>query len=235
MIKFNYLLLLALICLIVSCSDKFEGIVVNTQKVKFYNYPDTLSKKAGLLKPGDLVEIMDTTLEKYSINSDEDNCSKFPFVKVKNKLGKTGWISGKYVFKIDRKYLPKYLNNNNLEFKFQNQMYTIHYGRNFGVGALSSEGITGCDDFYPIILYNKDTKLYQLIKNFKNPNSTYLYSILLDDNNTNEEIASVKTINDRIILSINCSYQEGGGFYEYSIKKTGNEFIGESFNYQIAE
>lgn len=233
--RFSYLLLLAIICLIVSCSDKSEGIVMNTQKVKFYSYPDTLSKKEGMLKPGDLVEIMDTTTEKYSTDNSEDNCSMFPFIKIKNKSGKTGWILGKYIFRIGKKYEPKYLINYNVEFKFQNQIYTIHYGKNYGFGSLSNEGITGCDDYYPIILFNKDKKTYHLIKNYKNPNSTYPYSILIDDNNTSEEIASVKTINDRIILSINCSYQEGGGFYEYSIKKTGDEFTGESFNYTPTE
>jgi hypothetical protein len=227
-----YLKIMIYFFLLASCHKIEEGIIVSQQKLKIFENADTLSKNVGMLKPGEWVEILDTTKVKYSIGMAEDFCSLYPMIKVQNKSGKTGWLFGKYVFRIGEKYEPKHMINSSEDIKFQNHTYNIHYGKNFGLGSFSSEGITGCEEFYPIILFNKERQTYHIIKNVKSPITIFPYTILNDDNVVGEEITKVKTTSDRIILSIKCTYQEGGGSYDYAIKKIGDEFSGESYNYQ---
>jgi hypothetical protein len=231
--RYKYLQVLVLFSIIVSCSTtKEEGIIVSQQKLKIFADADTLSKNSGMLKPGEWIEILDTTTSKYSIGTYVDSCNTYPMIKVKTKSGKSGWLFGKYVFRIGNKYEPVYKINSDLEIKFQGEIYNIHYGKNYGFGSFSSEGLTGCEDFYPIILFNKNKQTYHIIKNIKSPVTIFPYSILNNDAAVGEEIIEVKSTSERIILSIKCTFQEGTGSYDYAIKKMGDEFSGESYNYQ---
>jgi hypothetical protein len=232
MMRYKYLQILVLFSIIVSCTAKEEGIIVSQQKLKIFADADTLSKNVGMLKPGEWVEILDTTSYKYSIGTYVDSCNMYPMIKVSTKLGKSGWLFGKYVFRIGSKYEPKYKINSDLEIKFQGETYSIHYGKNYGIGSFSSEGLTGCEDFYPIILFNKNKQTYYIIKNIKNPITIFPYSILNNDAAVGQEITEAKSTSERIILSVKCTYQEGTGSYDYAIKKIGDEFSGESFNYK---
>jgi len=209
------------------------GIIFCEYRVNIREMPDTRSKSIGYVTTGNFVSILDSTKEKFKIGTEEVFCKEFPFVKVKSDEGISGWVSGQFVFKIlePHRSKAKDLINTISDFNFCNHEYQLLLGQNFGKGSFDEDGITGCEDFYPLILFDRNDKRYFLIENDGNPNSTRKYCVIIDDEGTFEYIKNIKVDADTMQLKIEGTYQEGSFSYKTKIFTNNEEFVGKSFDY----
>ena len=223
------------ICLIASVSfgDNHPGIVFCTNRITIHEGPNLKSKSLGYLKAGETVSMIDSTTERFPIGTDDLFCKEFPFIKIKSNDGIVGWVSGQFIVRIFDKFdsKSKELMKISSEFKLNNKLYEIHIGKNFGIGSVDTEGITGCEDFYPLILFDVYDNKYYLVENLVNPNSKMKFCLLLDDEGTGERIVKIKTNSDTTIFKIEGNYQEGTFKYETKIFLGDGKFLGKSINY----
>ncbi len=223
------------ICLVAfqSFGNNNPGIVFCTNRIIIHESPNLKSISLGYLNAGETVSIIDSTRDRFPIGTDELFCKDFPFIKIKSNGGIVGWVSGQFIFRIfdksDRK--SKELMKINPEFKLNNKKFEIRISKNFGIGSVDKEGITGCEDFYPIILVDICENRYFLVENLENPNSKMKFCLLLDDEGTGERIVKMKDNSDTTILKIEGNYQEGTFKYETKIFLAAGKFMGKSINY----
>jgi hypothetical protein len=209
------------------------GIIFCEYRVNIREMTDTKSKSIGFVTTGNFVSILDSTKEKFKIGTADVFCKEFPFVKVKSDEGISGWVSGQFVFKIlePNRIKAKDLIKARTDFNFFNHEYQLLLGQNFGKGSVDEDGITGCEDFYPLILFDRHDKRYYLIANDGNPNSTRKHCVIIDDEGTGERIKNIKVEADTMHLKIEGIYQEGSFSYKTKIFKNNEEFVGKSFDY----
>ena len=207
-------------------------VICNTNAI-LHASPDIQSNKVGLLIPGEVVTILDTTSARFPIGTADLLCRDFPFIKVLEPDGKTGWISGQFVFKIldiqndPYNLLVKSKNN----FFLNNTEYEIRLGRNYGIPASYKEETTGCEEYYPVILFDKSTNNFNLVRINNPPNSKGHFWNLVSDEGTGEEIISINQANNQVIFKIKCIYQEGSCSYTILLSVKEGLFYGESIDY----
>ena len=98
----------------------------------------------------------------------------------------------------------------------ENEKFSIFTITNFEMGAGDEEGLTDCDDFSYLLIFDKKNTKYLTITAPKNQenHSNERYASLLHDDGEEDKIYSVKAIKDSLIVGIKVSYQEGyGSFY----------------------
>ena len=151
---------------------QIKGIIICNNNVNIHESANINSKTIELLSSGELVTIIDSTKERFNIGIEEVFCKDFPFIKIKNNKGNLGWVSGQFVFKIIEKQnnIPQGLITINSNFSLNSHKFSLFLGRNFGIGSTDEDGLTGCEEFYPLILYDEEESKYSIIKNIKNHN-----------------------------------------------------------------
>ncbi|MTH15725.1 hypothetical protein [Flavobacterium sp. LC2016-01] len=188
-----------------------EGILLNGQ-IKFYD--DKLNQTGSLeIDIITKVQILEKSTEQYNIEKSTDYCFKSNFIKIKYK-DNDYLVFGQDIYEI---------NQNDKHDVFFNDNLTILTIRNFEMGASDEEGLTDCDDYDYLLVFNKQTNQYSTIgipENQKEVRNQKFASLTHDDGSS-EEIYSCKTINDTLILGIKISYQDGYGscFLKTSIKE----------------
>jgi len=213
-------------------SDR-HGIVISNDSVIIYDTTNIKSKQIGYLLSGEIVDILDTTKSRFEIGTGYDSlCKQFPFVRVKNISGKIGWVSGQLIFRIidnQNEYFGNLIKAKT-DFSFNNHDYIICLGKNYGIGVANEIGLTGCDAFYPLLLYDKTVSKYYLIENLGNPNSTFKYCCLISDMGVGEELIDIDISIDVFLFKIKCGYQIGTGTYDTKIFFKDQKFYGKSID-----
>nr|WP_199000265.1 hypothetical protein [Flavobacterium sp. ASV13] len=188
-----------------------EGILLKGV-VKFYDRNLNLTGKFEVDEITK-IQILEKSTEQYNIEKSTDYCSKSNFVKIKYK-DNDYLVFGQDVYEINQKEKHDVLYNDNL---------TILSVTNFEMGASDEEGLTDCDDYSYLLVFNKKTNQYSTIEMPENQDEirNQKFASLTHDDGSSEEIYSCKAINDTLILGIKISYQEGYGscFLKTSIKE----------------
>jgi hypothetical protein len=178
---------------------------------------------------GEPVLILDVS--EQSDTSVQDACEKYPMIKVKMASGVTGWVFGKYIYKIlnEHELIPDFP-----PVAFENRMLKLKICRNFGMGASDSEGITGCDEFYPILLVDTKTGESFLVSLSKPQNRvpSFHFWSLENDEGGMEKIRGGKIQNGTLVFDIFSEYMEGCGSYQVLISKSGGQFSGNCINFK---
>ena len=185
-------------------------------KGEFSIFDNTL-KKIGKLQITEIesTQILERSSKIYNIDGNTDNCQKAFFVKVKFK-NKDYILFGKDIYEIDNKQTFNIFNT-------KKEKLTLFPVKNFVMGASDEEGLTGCDEFSILVLYNSTLKLYSLIKFPKNGNVDEVafkpkYAMIIDDDRAGEKIYKVSMTHDTLVIGIKAIYQEGGSVYNLKTK-----------------
>ncbi|KOY87948.1 hypothetical protein AD998_19010 [bacterium 336/3] len=169
------------------------------------------------------VDILGVSESFYKLNSNDDTCKSFKYVKI--KVGNLeGVVNGDLVYELD-------INN-----KQNKQLNTIHndieliFSHNYVMKAFDNQMPTGCTNFNPVVLKNKKKNDITPIK-LINTNEYYRnfdYLHFIDTDVAYDEIDKVYEENDKINL-IWKRYAQDGSYVEMliAIYKKDNEYIGE--------
>lgn len=183
-----------------------DGILLNGEITLF---DDKLNKIGKIeIKEISKVQILEKSTNIYNIESSKDYCLKSNFIKI-NYKSKNYTIFGREIYEI----------NDKEKFDFQNEKkenFTIFPITNFEMGGSDDDGLTSCDDFSYLVVYNKTNNKYSTISSPKNQenHSNEKFANLLHDDGSEEKIYHVKMVKDSLILGIKVSYQEEyGSFY----------------------
>jgi hypothetical protein len=204
---------------------------------------DVYAKSAPSFDSLDLFSLTDKDMVSiYQVSENKDAlhrfsvCDSFSWVKITTRDEKSGWVFGKYVFKIFNNYRG-IEHVRHMTISVDSMDYNLTTLQNFSVGPSDSYGLTGCSGFYTLLLYTNDYNHLELIKYEKScENSAFFpYCNIVSDDGKDESIVDIETDSlqlNSIILKISYHLQEGGGKYDLRISKTPYEFVGKVENLQ---
>ncbi len=199
-------------------SQQNKGIVIGDSVIL---YEDVNSRKVIAINSNlDELDILDDTT--FKINKSENDCLKFSWVNVKSKTGQIGWISSKDFYKI---ISPSKKESKVRYLKIKGIDYILLICRNYGLKDMNTDGLTDCEDLYPVVLQNSKNKSYALIQNNNFMFSEKKYLCLRDDNMIKETIANKIIVSDNVTLTIDATFQEGYGKYDIHLKKVNDTII----------
>lgn len=167
----------------------------------------------------DVIEISD---KYYKIRPTDDYCQEFKYVKIKTKKFE-GYVDGRNIYELIKHTQNKIVKIDNNEISFVTTSY-------FGIGVSDDDGLTGCSIKTPVVFSDKSANYEGLLKMVKNKNykDNYPYFELKDDDGANDEILSIDKQNDKYLLKIKRTYQEGEAKLLVSVyKDTKGIFVAE--------
>lgn len=169
-----------------------------------------------------LVEVIEVSDKYYKENPSDGYCKEFKYVKIKAK-DIEGYVDGRKLYELGKHNQNKIVKIGNNEISFILTTY-------FGIGVADEDGLTGCSINTPVIFSDKTAKYEGLVKMVKNKNyeGNYPYFELKEDDGANDKIESVDKQDDKYLLKIKRTYQEGGANILVSIYKDKNDvFVAE--------
>jgi hypothetical protein len=150
------------------------------------------------------VDVTEVSDKYHKIKPTDDYCQEFKYVKIKAKDFE-GYVDGRKIYEPIKHTQNKIIKIDNNEVSFIATTY-------FGIGVSDDNGLTGCSINTPVVFSEKSVNYEGLIKMVKNKNykDNYPYFELKDDDGANDEILSIDKKDDKYLLKIKRTYQEGG-------------------------
>ncbi|MEN2401552.1 hypothetical protein GKZ90_0017300 [Flavobacterium sp. MC2016-06] len=183
-----------------------EGILLKGQ-VKLFD--DRLNKIGELIIDEiSKIQILEKSTAIYNIDKSNDYCLKSNFVKIRYK-NKNYLVFGSDVYEINESQKLECSINS------KNEKYSIFPITNFEMGASDEEGLTGCDDYSILLVFNQNSNKYSTITvpQDNENHSNQKFAALEHDDSLEEKIYNAQVKNDTLILGIKIGYQEGYGSY----------------------
>ena len=148
----------------------------------------------------DVTEVSD---KYHKIRPTDDYCQEFKYVKIKTKDFE-GYVDGRKIYELIKHTQNKTVKIDNNEVSFVTTSY-------FGIGVSDDDGLTGCSINTPVVFSDRSVNYEGLVKMVKNKNyeDNYPYFELQDDDGANDEILSIDRQDDKYLLKIKRTYQEG--------------------------
>ncbi|MBC5834310.1 hypothetical protein G6N05_08010 [Flavobacterium sp. F372] len=209
----------------------------NKEKVEFEKYSasgiiiyqnnrlfDENLKAIGQLysKGFEKVQILERSKKMYNLENSSEYCEKAYFIKIRYN-NQDCIVFGKDVYEIDMKQ----------KFSFQDpngDQLSLFPVTNFEMGASDDDGLTGCDDYSFLIIENKNKRTFTSIKYPTNGTNDKIKklekAVLIHDEGANEEIQSVATKKDTLVIAMKATYQEGGS--TFNLKTTFKDHFSKS-------
>lgn len=169
---------------------------------------DIYRNRVGTLEMSKItpVRILERTEEMYHVEGSTDGCQKAYFLKVRYD-GTDHIVFGRDVYRVMSDETHKIATENG-------ETLALLPMVNFDMEAVDEIGLTGCDDYSLLVLYNETKGTYSLMRHPEGETwGRYEYAILSNNEGASEDIYSVSTAGDTLIVGIRVSYQEGGAFY----------------------
>jgi hypothetical protein len=150
------------------------------------------------------VNVVEVSDNYHKARPTDDYCQEFKYVKIKI-ADIEGYVDG-------RKLYEPIETTQNKKITFDDNEVWFIASSYFGIGVSDNDGLTGCSINTPVVFSDQKSKYEGLVKMVKNKNyeADYPYFELKDDDGANDEILSVVKQNDKYLLKIKRSYQEGG-------------------------
>lgn len=161
-----------------------------------------------------LVQILEKSDKMYNIEGSTENCDKAYFLKVKYQ-NKDYTVFGQDVYEINNEQKLSTTND-------KKEKLTIFPITNFEMGASDDVGLTACDDYSLLILFNEKKNHYSLMRCPSNEEvhntETNKYARLFHDEGSEEKIYKLTVKQDTLIIGIKAVYQEGGSVFNLKVK-----------------
>ena len=214
--------------------NKYEadGILLNRK----YDLYDEYQKKIGQLEINNIsqVHIQEKSTQLYYVGNESDNCQKAFFLKVSYQ-NKSYVLFGRDVYEINDQQKFSTINA-------KNEKLTLFPVTNFEMGASDEEGLTGCDDYSILMLFNHKTEQYSLFQYPQNEDihikGAYKYANLFHDDGSEEKIYKITMKNDTLVIGIKAIYQEGGSVFNLKVVLNNDfpaTFIADRISFETDE
>ena len=168
------------------------------------------------------IKITEISDEYYKSKPTDDYCQELKYVKIKTNEFE-GYVDGRKIYE-----LINHTQNRTTEIDHNEISFTAT--KYFGVGVSNDDGLTFCSVNTPVVFSDKNTEYEGLIKMVKNKNydSDYPFFELKDDDGANDEILDINKQDDKYLLKIKRTYQEGATNLLISIYKgESGKFVAE--------
>lgn len=195
---------------------KVKGYILNP-KIAIYDNALNLVDSLLLVEDVAQVDILEKT--KSMINFSEEPefnpCPTANFLKIKYK-DKNYIVYGTDIYQVIKEDV--------CNSKKKISVLTLS---NFSVGASNDDGLTGCDDYKPLLIldnnsyYKIDSDRKDAYYTLKN-NLDFFY--LISDESASEEFKTISLNNDTIKIKIHADYQEGSADYDLNIVKKNKKY-----------
>jgi hypothetical protein len=190
-----------------------EGLLLKGE-ISFF---DNNQKRIGKLQITEIepTQIIEKSTKMFDIDGSTDKCQKAFFLKIKFK-NKDYVVFGQDVYEINKKEIFNTYNKNK-------EKLTLFPIANFDMGASDEEGLTECEEYSILVLFNKTKNHYSLIRFPENEDIhtgelNPKYAVLFDDDMAGEKINKVSMRQDTLVIGIKATYQEGGSVFNLKTK-----------------
>jgi len=145
--------------------NKYDAIIVG-HHVRMREKPNTKAKTIGKINTGLLVKILEQTkiLEKLTKGNSCDDYG-YNWYKIETtvkKKSKTGWVFGKFLFKISNKSKGDSITHKEYTINKKKYLFAVAHDTSFGPSA--EDGPTGCDATYVPFFHRKGANSVLTIK-----------------------------------------------------------------------
>lgn len=208
------------------------GIVIG-ENVRIRQEASLQSAVIGKASTGQMLSILEVTDSSYAVSSNVTGCDEYPMIRVRTGEGQTGWIFGAYVYLI----MPGGDSQTAglRPFTFDHHHFAIKLAEGFGVGAFDGEELTGCDEFYPVLLWDTQTGQAFPVA-LADPNKSYVrfkYWNLESDEGGEEHLNEVAAKSAQTLSASICNdMMEGYATYQIDISKKGEGYVGTVSKYR---
>lgn len=185
------------------------------------------------ISTGALVQVLRVSTNNFLPPGQLDTfCQSYPMVEVKTEDNRTGWIFGKYVFRI----LDQYENipESSGAVQWKGVDYRLKACRNFGVGVSDEDGLTGCDEFYPVVLIDQQSaRAYPVsLHDAEKGSVDFRFWNLGADESGVELIEKISVRDGRLIARVKAYMMEGCRHYSVEVRQNGAQFTAQVANAQ---
>lgn len=191
------------------------------QKIELFDVNNRLIKDISNLNEK-IVSVLAIS-DKINFHKNASDCNEYRWVKIKidNEIG---FVDGTYLYEL-------FEHKQNQKKKIGTDEIEIILTKNMGQREFDETGDPlYCYSDKPIVFIDKASKYEGIIKTLKNKfseNNKYYFEIA-DDDGAEDEIKNIEKINEKYILTIERSYQEGVGNLKVSIyKDNSSKFVAE--------
>lgn len=159
-------------------------------------------------------------------------CYEDNWVRIRTDDDREGWVFGKFVGKIEEEsdLIDSY---SGFQVMLDDEIYNVLVASNYTIGAsVEGEGLTGCEEFYPLLFMRNYYQDLELIRVDEHPISNFSFARLLSDEGAEEKITAAETQGDHVLFYVSATYQEGSGSYTLEVRREGGDLIGEIKDFQ---
>jgi hypothetical protein len=203
---------------------KTKAVLIG-QKIELFDENNKVIKDISILNEK-IVSVLAIS-NKINFHKNVSDCNEYKWVKIKidNEIG---FVDGTYLYEFIE-------HNQNQKKQIGTDEIEIILTKNMGQREFDETGDPlYCFSDKPIVFKDKASKYEGVIKTVKNKfseNNNYYFEIA-DDDGAGDEINAIEKINEKYILTIKRSYQEGVGNLKVSIyKDNGGKFIAEIIDF----
>jgi len=142
--------------------NKYDAIIVG-HHVSMREKPTTKAKTLDKVNTGLLVKVLDQSEAREKLtkgNSCDDH--GYHWYKIKNAKGKTGWVFGKFLFKINKPAETDSVTHKEVTLNKKKYYFAVAHDTSYGPS--NNDGPTGCDALYVPFLHRKGAKSVSTIK-----------------------------------------------------------------------
>lgn len=161
-------------------------------------------------------------------------CYENTWVRIQTEDDREGWVFGKFVGKIEEAsdLIDGY---SSFQVMLDDEIYNVLLAGNYTIGAsVEGEGLTGCEEFYPLVFMRNYYQDLELIRVDGHPSSDYPFARLISDEGAEEKITAAETQGNYIVFHVEALYQEGSASYKLEIKRENGKLAGVVKDYQRA-
>lgn len=196
-------------------SQSHPGLIVG-DAVRIRSSASVKGKEISKVYGQRKVEIIQESDKWDDLGKKDEMCSKHKWVKVKWDGDSTGWVYGQFIYEID----PH--ENAQKPFMFNQQTYQVVSVKNYNYPPMDEEGLTACTWWYRI--YIKDAQgNYSPVYDVKSKENFNIMTLESSDGAV-ESITSVNVDHNKIIITVEIGYQEGGATAVYTITRNDEKF-----------
>ncbi len=209
-----------------------NAIIVG-EGVRIRSNPNLKAEITDKCVTGDLVRIVKSSDERMVIDKGGSPCDQYGYYwyEVITADGQKGWVYGKFVYNIITKgkraeaYAKKMNEMMDKSLLVNNEPWFIGFAHDNSYPVIGEQGLSGCDDFYMVYLYQKQRKKVQPVKFMQEKDDGIIMETTRENNwmlftqseGFEDVIHAFHIESPNVFITIQRQYQEGDDFFDICI------------------
>jgi len=191
-------------------------------------YADSTEESDALFEKKDFEQTSIQSVTTLRYPEGAKYCDQYPWYQVQFPDQSTGWVYGDNILKVpqDRSTLLS-------SFTYHEKEYNLYLSVDTGIGPSDSEGLTGCNEYDVLYLYDVKNNAVNFIQYACTDGVDFIdnykdWFSFISSEGGSASVSSVSFTDDDIILNVDIFYQEGGAKATVQIRETDSTFVAES-------